>query len=342
MHATGSAPYPTRSPRQTSASVLGAASARTAWSASRLAWMSESTAYRTGQASERRTEFFVNAIEQAVDEPARLLGAELLGDLDGFVDRDLRRHVRHPQELVDGEPKDVAVDDGHPIEIPVLGELHDGVVDLRLIRLRAPDERVGKRTRVVVHGMARPEFLVVWERIVVAIEVELIQELERDFAGFPALTHWSGDREIGSDRGWPETDACGSDTPTSTRANSTRANSTRGGLTPGGPTGGSRYRRRACPCPGRAGLRPARWSPSWRIHSAICRAASAASSPRLPTSPPARAQACSSLRAVMTPKVVGTPVVSATCLIPAAASRATNSKCGVCPRMTTPTHTIPE
>src|SRR5439155_20958642 len=38
--------------------------------------------------SERRPEFFVDAIEQAVDEPARLLGAELLGDLDGLVDRD--------------------------------------------------------------------------------------------------------------------------------------------------------------------------------------------------------------------------------------------------------------
>src|SRR5262245_41208437 len=76
MQAAGSAPYPTRSPRQITASVLGAASASTACSASRFAWMSERTAYRTD--SERRAEFFVNAIEQAVDEPARLLGAELL------------------------------------------------------------------------------------------------------------------------------------------------------------------------------------------------------------------------------------------------------------------------
>src|SRR5262245_23028787 len=79
-----------------------------------------------------------------------------------------------------------------------------------------------------------------------------------------------------------------------------------------------------------------------RTHSAIWSAASAASSPRLPTSPPARAHACSSVSAVITPKVVGTPVVSATCRIPAAASRATCSKWGVWPLMTTPTHTIPE
>src|SRR5438093_1425943 len=51
----------------------------------------------------------------------------------------------------------------------------------------------------------------------------------------------------------------------------------------------------------RPGPRSARPFPSCRIHSAICRAASAASSPRLPTSPPARAHACSSLRAVLTP-----------------------------------------
>src|SRR5207244_13530745 len=172
---------------------------------------------------------------------------------------------RKPQDGVEFEPDDGAVDDGHPLEIPVLGELRDVVVDLRLVRLRAADERVGERVRVVVQGMARPELLVVGDRIVVAVEVELIQELERDLAGFPALSHCSGDREAGLDRGWPERDACGPDTPTSTRANSTRGDSTRG-------DSGSRYRRRTCPCPGRAGRRPARWSPSWRIHSAICSA----------------------------------------------------------------------
>jgi hypothetical protein len=66
-----------------------------------------------------------------------------------------------------------------------------------------------------------------------------------------------------------------------------------------------------------------------RTHSAIWSAASAASSPRLPTSPPARAHACSSVSEVITPKVAGTPYSSATCRIPEAASRAICSKCGV-------------
>src|SRR6267142_1317220 len=150
--------------------------------------MSERTAYRT-RGSDRGAKFFVHPVQDAVDEPARLLGPELLGDLDGLVDRDLRRHLRRPQELVDGEPEDVAVDDRHPLEIPVLRELREDVVHLSLIRPGAVNERVGERARIVVDGMARPELLAVWARIVVAVEVELIQELERDFASFPALAH---------------------------------------------------------------------------------------------------------------------------------------------------------
>src|SRR5262245_38820235 len=170
--------------------------------------MSESTAYRTGTGSEGRTELFVNAIQQAVDEPARLLGAELLGDLDGLVDRDLRRHVRRVEQLVDRKPENVAVDDGHPVEVPVLRELRDRVIDLRLVRLGAEGERVGEGARVVVDRMARPELLVVRARIVVAVEVELVEKLERDLASLPAPTHCSGVLEAGSERGWPEIGAC--------------------------------------------------------------------------------------------------------------------------------------
>ena len=75
----------------------------------------------------------------------------------------------------------------------MLGELGDGVVDLRLVRLGAADERVGEDARVVIDGMARPELLVVRARIVVAVEVELVQELERDLSGLAALAM----RELG-------------------------------------------------------------------------------------------------------------------------------------------------
>ena len=78
-----------------------------------------------------------------------------------------------------------------------------------------------------------------------------------------------------------------------------------------------------------------------RTNSAISSDASAASSPRLPTAPPARSHACSSVSAVMTPKLMGTPVASAACVMPWAAAADTYSKCGVSPLMTTPTQTMP-
>src|SRR5262249_35093804 len=40
-----------------------------------------------------------------------------------------------------------------------------------------------------VDGMASPELLVVRDRIVVTVEVELVEELESDFAGLPALAY---------------------------------------------------------------------------------------------------------------------------------------------------------
>src|SRR5207253_3878619 len=68
-------------------------------------------------------ELLADAVEDAVDEAARLLGTELLCDLERLVDRHLGRHVGRPQELVDALPENVAVHDRHAVEAPVLGEL---------------------------------------------------------------------------------------------------------------------------------------------------------------------------------------------------------------------------
>src|SRR6266545_1405289 len=94
--AAGSAPYPTESPRHRMPEAPSeAASASTAERASMLPCTSERTAYRT-QASAGGPQLFVNAVQDPVDEAARLLGAELLRHLERFVDRDLRRHVPGP------------------------------------------------------------------------------------------------------------------------------------------------------------------------------------------------------------------------------------------------------
>src|SRR6185369_1298063 len=230
-----------------------------------------------------RPMLFVDAVEDAVDEAARFLRAEFLGDLDRLVDDDLRGGFAHPEELEDALPEDVPVDHRHPVELPVLGVLRDELVDLRLVQLGAADEPLGELARVRIDRMPRPELAEVRLGIALALHVELIQELERHLAGLPAPAH-----------AYPLRDA---------------------------------------------DRRPPRvWVA--RTNSAISMEASAASSPRLPTEPPARSQACSSVSAVMTPKLMGTPVASAAWVIPWAAAADTYSKCGVAPLMTTPTQTI--
>ena len=65
-------------------------------------------------------------------------------------------------------------------------------------------------------------------------------------------------------------------------------------------------------------------------------AASAASDPALPLSPPERASACSRVSVVSTPNAHGTPVYRPTALRPVAAALQMWSKWAVSPRMTTP------
>src|SRR3989441_13314114 len=66
-----------------------------------------------------------------------------------------------------------------------------------LVLLGATYQHVAKAARVAVDGMTAPELVGVRRRIVLAVDVELIQELERDFAGFATSTHgapWRGTR----------------------------------------------------------------------------------------------------------------------------------------------------
>src|SRR5919201_1355626 len=122
------------SPRQSTVSARNRASSRTARSASRLPWISDRMAYRTAGGSGGGPQLFADPVQNSVDEAARLLRAELLGDLDGLVDGDLGGHVAGEQ-LVHGHAQDVPVHHGHPIEFPVLGVLPDELIRLFLILL---------------------------------------------------------------------------------------------------------------------------------------------------------------------------------------------------------------
>src|SRR5437667_9088569 len=280
MQATGSAPYPTASPRhRTPRAPSEAASASTAERASRLPCTSESTAYRT-HASAGGPQLFVDAVEDSVAEAARLLRAELLRHLERLVDGDLGRHVTGPENLEDAFAQDVPVHHRHALELPVLRVLGDQLVDLLLVELGPAHEGLGEIPYLDVHGMARRELAEVRPGRALALDVQLVEQLERQLAGLAALAH---------------------------------------------------QRRRFA-------ARPALSS---RLQATISSTARAASSPRCPTGPPARSHACASVSEVITPKPTGTPVSSPTRDSPWAASAAMYPKCGVLPRITTPTETMP-
>src|SRR5690606_21906339 len=76
-----------------------------------------------------------------------------------------------------------------------------------------------------------------------------------------------------------------------------------------------------------------------RSSEAVRRAASAASRPLLPAAPPDRAAACSTVSQVRSPNPTGMPRSVATRESADAVSPATKSKCGVSPRITTPSAT---
>ena len=88
----------------------------------------------------RRSELLGDAAQQPVDEPAGVLGGVLLGELDRLADHDRGRHVGLPAELVRAEAQHRAVDRGHALERPVLGELAQQRVDVGVVLLDAAHE----------------------------------------------------------------------------------------------------------------------------------------------------------------------------------------------------------
>src|SRR3990172_8430131 len=134
-------------------------------------------------------ELFVDPIQDAVDEPAGLLGAELLRHLDGLVDGHLGRDVRRPEQLEDAGAEDVAIHHGHPLQVPVLGVLGDQLVDLLPVEHRPPQKDFTKRAHLGVPRVPVPELLRGGGRIRLPPQIELVEELQRHLPRLPALTH---------------------------------------------------------------------------------------------------------------------------------------------------------
>src|ERR1700754_2564961 len=92
-----------------------------------VVWMWRSARSRRGLRARRRQSSvkgccrgmspLANAVEDAVDEGARVGAPEALGKFYGHVDGDARLGPVH--QLVGAQPEDVAVHDGHAIQPPV-------------------------------------------------------------------------------------------------------------------------------------------------------------------------------------------------------------------------------
>src|SRR5262249_39216468 len=94
-------------------------------------------------------------------------------------------------QLVHGDAEDVAVDDGHAVEIPVLGRLCDDGVDLRLLQLGAAHERRRERPRPLVDRLTVPEVALERRGAGGARLVERIDELRGTLSSPAPLSHAS-------------------------------------------------------------------------------------------------------------------------------------------------------
>jgi len=89
-----------------------------------------------------------DGVEHAVHERRRLVAAEPLGDLDGFVDRHARGHVAPAEKLVGRDAQDVAIDVRESLHAPVVGALRDQLVDAGALVEHPADEILTERPSV--------------------------------------------------------------------------------------------------------------------------------------------------------------------------------------------------
>src|SRR5215472_1515649 len=96
-----------------------------------------------------------NAIEDAVDESARLLRSEFLRELNRLVQNHLTRKVIAMRELPSAEAQDIAVHAGHAFDTPVGRRFGDSLVERRELRMD-PAYRVF-RVQAALGVRVRPE-----------------------------------------------------------------------------------------------------------------------------------------------------------------------------------------
>jgi len=111
------------------------------------------------QVSSHRThQLPFDAVEDAVDEFAAVVGGEAFGDVDGFVDADHRGNIVAVQHFINGESQDVAIHGGDAGQVPVFTKLANQGVRLLPGFNGSADERVGKEPDGGFVGTGRWQF----------------------------------------------------------------------------------------------------------------------------------------------------------------------------------------
>src|SRR3989338_4647019 len=92
------------------------------------------------------------------------------------------------QEFERPHPENVAVDDRHPLEVPIVGMLRDHGIELRPGVCHALRQQVGEVPDLGGGGVFPPKIL---EQLVQrrAPDVELVEDLQGVLAGLAALAH---------------------------------------------------------------------------------------------------------------------------------------------------------
>src|SRR3981081_728836 len=232
-----------------------------------------------------------DGVENSVEEVDGLGGGVAAADFEGFVDDDGGWGVGVADHLGDGGADEVAVDDGHALDAPVLGVGFDEGVDLFLPVEGDAMEVFGEASGVGVDLFDRgPEEFADFFGGLFA-EVSLEEHLHGEFAGLAACAHYL---EL------PELFGVNEEDPGLKPSFSEAV--FRGLKPPSNPE------RRAEESPERRAEESTAPAASFLWRETISIAAVAASKPLLPALRPARSRACSRVSQVRTPKAWGTPV----------------------------------
>src|SRR5262245_6614590 len=126
-------------------------------------------------------------VQYSVHKFGGFLVAEIFGELDGLVHRDLGRHLVQPQQFIGAEPENVAINDLHPAHFPIGRVFTYQHIEIFLMFQYAADQPLRERFDFVSRMALLPELVQPDARF--AVNVVLKQDLQRALTRLMARSH---------------------------------------------------------------------------------------------------------------------------------------------------------